>query len=284
MTVKQTSEWIGKELKRQYPSEEIIGLTRLIFQHSAGIDSHSVHTKPDLFLSETVTLQIKQILDGLKTYKPIQYMIGSTEFYGLNLKVNGDVLIPRPETEELVDWIIKDHTGKQGMRVLDIGTGSGNIAVALAKNLPGADVWATDVSTPALRIAKENARDQGLMIHFLFSDIMHAGAYSLPGHFDIIASNPPYIPEHEKAELPSNVAGFEPSQALFVDDEDPIFYYRKIFAFAQIKLKLPGALYVEVHEKYGKEVADFFRQEKCSSVELRKDINGKDRMIKAILE
>lgn len=283
VTLRQADHFIRKELQGIYPPEEIRSLSLLVLTHCTGIQPVEMHSNPDQPVSETALAQINKIIDGLKIYKPVQYMTGTTQFYGLPLKVNEDVLIPRPETEELVHWILGDYSGTSFLRILDIGTGSGNIALALAKNLVSADVWATDNSAPALHLAKENARENGLMVHFVFSDILHAGSYSLPGQFDIIVSNPPYIPESEKDSLPRNVANFEPSQALFVPDDDPLLFYRKIISFAQIKLKQGGAVYVEIHENFGHEVTALFRKEGFLNVEIRKDINEKNRMVKASL-
>jgi len=283
MNLRQADLLIRKELQGIYPPEEIRSLSLLVLTHCAGIPPVDIHSNPDQPVSESALAQINKIIDGLKIYKPVQYMMGTTQFYGLQLKVNEDVLIPRPETEELVHWILSDYSGTSFLRILDIGTGSGNIALALAKNLVSADVWATDNSAPALHLAKENARENGLMVHFVFSDILHAGSYSLPGQFDVIVSNPPYIPESEKNSLPRNVADFEPQQALFVPDDDPLIFYRKIISFAQIKLKQGGAVYVETHENFACEVADLFRKEGFLTAEIREDINEKNRMVKASL-
>lgn len=283
MTLHQEDLLIKKELQGIYPPEEIRSLSLLVLTHCAGIQPVKIHSNPDQPLSESALAQINKIIDGLKVHKPVQYMIGTTQFYGLQLKVNEDVLIPRPETEELVHWILSDYSRTNFLRILDIGTGSGNIALALAKNLASADVWATDNSAPALHLAKENALKNGLMVHFVFSDILHAGSYSLPGQYDIIVSNPPYIPESEKNSLPRNVSDFEPHQALFVPDHDPLIFYRKILSFAQIKLKQGGAVYVETHENFAHQVADLFRKEGFFNAEVRKDINEKNRMVKANL-
>lgn len=281
LTLRQADLAIKKALQGYYAPEEIRSLSVLILTHCTHTTPLALHSNPDQPVSSSALTQINKIIDGLKNYKPIQYMTGNTQFYGLTLKINEYVLIPRPETEELVHWILQDYSGRNYLRVLDIGTGSGNIALALAKNLPSADIWATDNSAPALHLAKENAGKLCLLVHFVFSDILHAGNYSLPGQFDIIVSNPPYIPESEKECLPVNVANFEPPQALFVPDDDPLIFYRKILSFAQLKLKQGGAVYVEIHENFGEEVAELFRHEGFMNVELRKDINDKNRMVKA---
>lgn len=281
LTLFQLQQLFRQDLGDLYPPEEVRSLTQLVLEHYTGLDRTRMHADPDFVLSGDTLLQIKEILEGLKNYKPVQYMLGQTEFYGLPFRVGADALIPRPETEELVDWIVREWKGRTGLRVLDIGTGTGNIAVSLAKSLVGAELWATDVSATTLRLAKENARDNSCMIHFLFSDILHASGASLPGAFDLIVSNPPYIPLSEKLQLPRNVEEHEPSLALFVEDEDPVLFYRRIANFGRLKLKQGGAVYVEIHEKFGQEVMQAFRMEGFAETELREDINGKPRMVKA---
>jgi release factor glutamine methyltransferase len=281
ISVFQLNRQFEKELEGIYPPGEIKSLSRLIIEHVTGWSRSRIHAEPQIELPEDTVLQINEILQGLKQFKPVQYMLGKTEFYGITLKVSSDALIPRPETEELVEWIVRDYQGRTGLRILDIGTGTGNIAITLSKNLPGAEVWATDVSPAALKLAKENARNNSCMVHFLFSDILHASSASLPGSFDILVSNPPYIPFSERISLPANVEGYEPSLALFVEDDDPILFYRRIASFARMKVKQGGAVYVEVHEKYGCEVMEMFKREGFPESELRNDINGKPRMVKA---
>jgi release factor glutamine methyltransferase len=282
VSVFQLNRQFQEELEGIYPPGEIRSLSRLIIEHVTGLSRSRIHAEPGIELPEDTVLQINEILQGLKQYKPVQYMLGQTEFYGITFNVNSDALIPRPETEELVEWVVRDNQGKTGLRILDIGTGTGNIAISLSKNLPGAEVWATDVSPATLRLAKENARNNSCMVHFLFSDILHASSASLPGSFDLIVSNPPYIPFSERASLPANVEGYEPSLALFVEDEDPILFYRRIASFARMKIKQGGTVYVEVHEKYGCDVLEMFIKEGFPESELRKDINGKPRMVKAV--
>jgi release factor glutamine methyltransferase len=281
ITVFQLNRQFREDLEGSYPPEEIRSISMLVLQHFTGLSRTQLHTDPEYQIPEKTALQINEIIVGLKNQKPVQYMLGQTEFYGLQIKINADALIPRPETEELVDWIVKDCSGRTGLRVLDIGTGSGNIAISLSKNLNGPEVWATDVSASSLRLAKDNARNNSCLIHFLFSDILHATSASLPGMFDIIVSNPPYIPLSERSLLSKNVEGFEPSLALFVDDDDPILFYRRIASFGKLKLKQNGIIYVEVHEKYANEVKKMFKEEGYHDTELRMDINSKPRMVRA---
>lgn len=220
--------------------------------------------------------QLYHMLQRLERQEPIQYIIGETSFYGLNFCVNPSTLIPRPETEELVHWIISDYKGKSP-KVLDIGTGSGCIAIALASKLADAKVWACDVSTQALESAKENARSNEVSVQFEHIDILHT--VELPGTFDVIVSNPPYVRALEKEKMATNVLDYEPHLALFVTDADPLIYYRNIARLAMDHLEENGRLYLEINEYLGEEMVALLDQYAFESIELKKDMFGKDRMI-----
>jgi len=220
------------------------------------------------------------ILEQLKKEIPIQYLLGSTSFYGLNFEVNSDVLIPRPETEELVDWIIKDcliFRNDVTLKIVDIGTGSGCIAISLAKNLPNAQVFAIDVSGKALATAKKNAELNNVEVTFIQKNILETA--SLDFQFDIIVSNPPYVRNLEKVEINKNVLDNEPHLALFVDDNDALVFYRKIAELAQKSLSKNGQLYFEINQYLGKETVALLENLGFENLELRKDIYGNDRMI-----
>jgi release factor glutamine methyltransferase len=193
--------------------------------------------------------------------------------------VNESTLIPRPETEELVEWIINENKNRQGIKILDIGTGSGCIAISLAKNLPDTTVYAIDVSEEALAVAKENAITNGVAVNFIKTDIL--GADNLPETFDIIVSNPPYVRNLEKAEIKPNVLDFEPHLALFVDDNDPLIFYRKIAQLAKNSLKTDGKLYYEINQYLGPETIALLEQTGFINIILRKDFVGNDRMTSA---
>ena len=213
----------------------------------------------------------------LKDHTPIQYILGETEFYGMKFFVNENVLIPRPETEELVEWILKEVKNAE-LKIIDIGTGSGCIPVVLKKNLPNAAIWAMDLSEKAIEMAQINAEYHQTDIQFLQNDFLHMNFKELP-EFDIIVSNPPYIGETEKNTMDENVVKFEPHSALFVPDENPLIFYEKIVEFAKQKLKPNGKIFVEINQNLARETNKLF-QNNFENTELRKDISGNFRMIK----
>ncbi len=232
------------------------------------------------------TLQLQQILQQLLTHRPLQYVLNEAWFYGLKFEVNESVLIPRPETEELVDWIIKEVRGKKyGIQnapftLLDIGTGSGCIPISLKKKLPDVEVSAVDVCSEALHTATTNAVNNETEINFLLLDFLDEGKWATLGQYDIIISNPPYIKTTEANTMSKHVLDYEPHKALFVPDEDALLFYRKIADFALQHLKPNGAVYVEINQQLGKETVALFQQ-KGFTVELRKDMSGNERMVKA---
>ena len=228
------------------------------------------------FLEDEV-LQWNEILEKLKRYIPIQYILGKTHFYGLEFEVNENVLIPRPETEELVDWIISNNSKSANLKVLDIGTGSGCIAISLAKNLQGAHVSAVDVSEKALATAEKNAQNNQVKVNFIQKDILKTE--DLKQQFDIIVSNPPYVRNLEKEEIKQNVLDHEPHLALFVDDQNALIFYQKITELAQKNLSENGQLYFEINQYLGKEMMDLLEQKGFQQMELRKDIYGNNRMV-----
>ncbi len=226
-------------------------------------------------LSEEMLQKWNETIFRLKNHEPIQYILGRTEFYGLEFKVNPSTLIPRPETEELVDLIIKDHAGKE-VAVFDIGTGSGCIAISLAKNLKGS-FTAIDVDSKAVEMAKENAAMNAADVYFITDNILNSKVFY--PKFDIIVSNPPYIPETDKSEMAEHVLDFEPHLALFVPDENPILFYEKIFDFAKEYLKENGSLYFEIHSNYHKLLKVKLKDE-YYKFEFFDDLQGRKRMMK----
>lgn len=225
-------------------------------------------------LNKSQLSKIKQIVAELKTNKPIQYILGKTEFYGLKIKVNEHTLIPRPETEQLVDWILKENF----VAALDIGTGSGCIPIALAKH-KDAKVLAIDVSEDALLIAEENAKNNEVEIDFIHQDILQTNSLQ---KVDLIVSNPPYVLESEKEKMQENVLDYEPELALFVEDKNPLIFYKKIASLAFNFLNENGKLFFEINAKFGKETIEMLADIGFVNIELKKDMNDKDRMIKAI--
>ena len=225
-------------------------------------------------LNKSQLSKIKQIVAELKTNKPIQYILGKTEFYSLKIKVNEHTLIPRPETEQLVDWILKENF----VAALDIGTGSGCIPIALAKHTD-AKILAIDVSEDALLIAEENAKNNEVEIDFIHQDILQTNSLQ---KVDLIVSNPPYVLQSEKKKMQENVLDYEPELALFVEDKNPLIFYKKIASLAFNFLNENGKLFFEINAKFGKETIEMLADIGFVNIELKKDMNDKDRMIKAI--
>ncbi|OIQ16285.1 MAG: protein-(glutamine-N5) methyltransferase, release factor-specific [Flavobacterium sp. MedPE-SWcel] len=236
---------------------------------------------PDAELTPDEIVKWDKVLEALEQQKPIQYIFEKAHFYGLEFAVNKHTLIPRPETEELVDWIVNDNKVKENIKILDIGTGSGCIAISIAKNIPNAKVYAIDVSPEALTVAQNNAKQNNVDITFWQKDIL--ATTSLPEQFDIIVSNPPYVRNLEKQEIKDNVLDHEPHLALFVEDNDPLLFYNKIADLAKNSLTTDGKLYFEINQYLGNETAKMIEKYNYKNIEVRKDIYGNDRMIKALL-
>jgi release factor glutamine methyltransferase len=264
-----------------YTAEEITCIYFQVLQKITGLSKARLLVADPFMLTEEQEKDLIDFLLRLETMEPVQYVLGSSEFYGLEFKVRSGVLIPRPETEELVEWVISDYTGKEGI-LLDIGTGSGCIAVTIKKNLKNFAVTAVDISRDALMAARENARLHKLEIDFKEGDIFDP---ALLEDFrpDVIVSNPPYVRESEKAHMFRNVLDYEPSSALFVPDNDPLLYYRTIMMFAKNRLKKEGNLYFEINESFGTDVCEMLNVSGFRQVVLKKDLFGKDRMIRATL-
>ena len=237
---------------------------------------------PGLELDTIQLLRWEAVLSQLIEQKPIQYILGETEFYGLPFYVNENTLIPRPETEELVEWIMKDLKFKKfkDLKILDIGTGSGCIAISLAKNLPDASVFAIDVSEKALATAKKNAERNEVKVTFIEKNILETE--DLNQQFDIIVSNPPYVRNLEKQEIHKNVLDYEPHLALFVNDDDALVFYRKITELALKNLSKSGQLYFEINQYLGKEMVELLEKYHFKYIEIKKDIYGNDRMIRGV--
>lgn len=239
--------------------------------------------KQDVILNDACVVDseiVLQAISRLQQHEPIQYVLGEAHFFDFDFKVTPAVLIPRPETEELVALIIEENKEKENLIIVDIGTGSGCIAIVLAKKLKNPSVYGIDINTSALNIARENAQRNEAEVIFLESDILQN---KLSMSADIIVSNPPYIRELEKAQMQTNVLDFEPSQALFVPDELPLLFYEKITTLAQRSLKFGGKLYFEINENFGHEVVSLLRlSNSFSEVKLIKDLQGKDRIVSAI--
>ncbi len=284
-TVQNTIKFIKSELNLHYPKTEISSFIKIIFSEYLKLDAGGIIVNEDKIISEENLILLQKAIERLKTFEPIQYIIGNSYFYGLTFFVNKSVLIPRPETEELVEMIVKSHKGHQNtLKILDIGTGSGCIAVSLAKFLKNSEVFAIDNSPEALKVAKKNAFENGVEIFFIEDDILNPKSIINDMQFDIIVSNPPYVTDSEKPLMQPNVLNFEPDSALFVPDDNPLIYYKKISEFAQKKLNLNGNLYFEINQNYGRELIDLMNQIfPKSKLILIKDLSGNDRFIHASL-
>lgn len=271
------------ELETLYGAEEAKALFSLAAEHVLALSPTRLRMERDTDVTFIHEQQLLSILNDLQLGKPLQYILGEAHFYGLVFKVNEHVLIPRPETEELVDWIIADSTLQltvDGFKILDIGTGSGCIPVTLKKHLPKAQVSTLDVSAEAIAVARQNAMQNGVEVDFIEADIL---SFKSELKFDVIVSNPPYIRLLEQEEMHDNVLANEPHLALFVSDEDPLIFYKAIASFAQTNLNPGGKLYFEINEYLGEETVNMLDAKVFKNIELRKDMQGKDRMVRCDL-
>jgi release factor glutamine methyltransferase len=285
MKIKEYRTQFIQVLTSMYGEGEAESFFYLILEEKQKLKRIDLALQPDLFFSEGEIAIWNSILEQLKLEIPIQYLLGKTSFYGLDFEVNENVLIPRPETEELVDWIVSNNQAikkSNNIKILDIGTGSGCIAISLAKNLPNAQVFAIDVSENALVTAKKNAILNEANVTFIKQNILET--LDLGQKFDIIVSNPPYVRNLEKEEIKKNVLNHEPHLALFVEDNDALIFYKKITELAQKNLSISGQLYFEINQYLGKEMVVLLEEMGFKDIELRKDIYGNDRMTKGCLE
>ncbi len=275
------TSYIRQALQGIYPESEIKALAKYLYTEVFRLNLLDLYMGKDTNLSANQVQELEDILQRLKRNEPIQYITGQAEFCGLRLHVAPGVLIPRPETEELVDWMVQD-SGNFPLQVLDIGTGSGCIALALAVLLPfSSRIFAWDVSEQALEIARDNGKCLGLEVSFEQKDILEYKPENDPV-WDVIVSNPPYIIEEEKADMERNVLDWEPAAALFVSDKDPLLFYRRIARTGQHLLRPGGKLYFEINRAFGNEVCRLLQEEGYHAIELRKDLSGNDRMVKAV--
>ena len=281
-SIKKIISFIKSELKDIYPIEEINSFVYIIFDEVLKYSRTKVLVSSEHEVNNESIKQIYSITKELKQQKPIQYIFEKTTFYELLFRVNPSVLIPRPETEELVEWIIAENKNKV-QKILDIGTGSGCIAISLAKNLVGSTVYAADVSAEALKIAEENCRLNKVPIQLFQLDILNP-KNNIDQKFYMIFSKSPYIAEKEKNLMQANVLNHEPELALFVSDEDPLVFYKSIVNFGLSHLNSNGQLFFEINESYGSKMFELLNEKGFSHISLKKDINGKDRMIKGILK
>jgi release factor glutamine methyltransferase len=284
MTTRLTlSDILGEfktELRDMYPGSEIRNIGYLVAEQLLNYSKIDFHLKDKEPISPETAEKFKQNLIRLKNWEPVQYILGATEFYGLPFRVDRRVLIPRSETEELAEWIIRENGGKP-VSILDIGTGSGCIAVTLAKNLPQARISACDISDEALALAGVNAEINRTSVRFFHMDVLNGNVH-VPEKVDVIVSNPPYVRHEEKSLMRRNVLDFEPERALFVPDENPLVFYRSIALMGRKYLNDGGKLYLEINEQFPAELTRLLENTGYYGIQVRKDISGKPRMIKGI--
>lgn len=298
MKTGEAEHWLQQQLQTVYDERESSVIAAWVFEKLTGLSRPDRLKHRDDALHADQLHQLTAIVQRMQGNEPVQYVLGEAYFHGLKLFVDANVLIPRPETEELVAWIIADvkELGKpvfenttaeadqtRSLKILDVGTGSGCIALALKKAMPKAEVWGCDLSEGALNIARRNGADLNIRVDFQQVDFLDATQWNSLPKVDIIVSNPPYIAENEKHDMPPNVVEFEPRSALFVPDENPLIFYEALARFGKEKLHQEGCIYVEIHEAQGAAVAELFKKAMYEEVQLKKDMQGKDRMIKAIL-
>ena len=266
-------------LQGVYDKEEVHCFFYILCDFFLQYSRFEVSMSQDTVVSETNIARFEKVLLRLKTQEPIQYILGTTEFYGLTFKVNKHTLIPRPETEELVDWVLSNHHDQGSMLdILDIGTGSGCIAISLAKNIPTARVSGIDISEKTLEVAQENAIKNQVLVSFCKKDILETTA--LKNKYDVMVSNPPYVRQLEKKVMNANVLDYEPGVALFVPNEDPLLFYRKIAQLAIVSLQTRGWLYFEINEYLSKEMDVLLKDIGFANIEIKKDFREVPRMIK----
>jgi release factor glutamine methyltransferase len=284
-TIKNFFLLFKNRLKNQYDENEIIQFLYILFEKYFGWGKIEVHLRSNDVLSDKDASRLYHALFELSCNRPIQYITGVSFFAGLELKVNPDVLIPRPETEELVGLIIKENNKRKGtgLTILDIGTGSGCIAVSLKLKLQNAVITAMDVSPSGLEVAMENAKRYGCEIRFHQVDILDQEFLKDFPAYDIIVSNPPYVLEREKEVMRQHVLDFEPAEALFVPVNDPMRFNKAIAGFASHHLARPGILYLEINELFGDEVRELLLRRGFENAKVIQDIHGKDRFVKALL-
>ncbi|MGX1022975.1 peptide chain release factor N(5)-glutamine methyltransferase [Psychroflexus sp. MBR-150] len=281
MNLKETQKKFHKTLSEIYPKSEIDTFFYWIVEDVLQLKRIDVSLNPDFEINEKDLKTIKSQMNRLQQNEPIQYILGHTEFYGMHFQVNPNVLIPRPETEDLVNWIVSDLKHQPKKHLLDIGTGSGCIAIALKKELPKCEISAFDISETALQMASENAKQNEVKINFVQQDILKLD--SLPEDVDIMVSNPPYVRVLEKEQMCDNVLKFEPHQALFVKNNDALVFYRKIIELA-INSSKCKTIYFEINQYLKKDLKKLIQSYDINKIEFRKDFRGNERMLKLLID
>ncbi|CAN5906469.1 peptide chain release factor N(5)-glutamine methyltransferase [soil metagenome] len=281
LSIRAFEDSLTSSLSSVYEEPEAAAMAGRVAQHLLGLDRLGRSRQKDQPVEEAILEEAQSLLNRLLRHEPLQYVLQTAHFYGFDLYVNPAVLIPRPETEELVDLIVKEYRAGNHLRVLDIGTGSGCIPIALAAHLPVEKVYGLDVSEDALAVAKQNAQACQVPVEWIQGDIL-GGEIQLPeASLDVMVSNPPYVLEREKESMRPNVLVHEPHLALFVPDEDPLLFYRKITQEAKRLLKPGGRLYFEINEQFGPPLASYVAEQGLQEVRLLQDMFGKNRFLRA---
>lgn len=278
-TISELQRKLVRDLSALFAENEAISVSTIVLDH-LNITREDILRNPNRIANNETQVEIKKIVDQLQQNKPIQYILGKTFFYDLEFKVNSEVLIPRPETEELTHYIIKENNKKNPV-ILDIGTGSGCIAIALSVNIPNSIVLGMDVNIDTLNVARENAFRNNSKVMFIHGNILNCKSLKGTKWIDLIVSNPPYVTLEDKKKMSSNVVDYEPERALFVPQNDPLLFYKHIIKFAEFNLSTNGEIWVEINENFGQETAKLFIEQGYENVDLRKDLQGKNRFIKA---
>jgi release factor glutamine methyltransferase len=282
MTIQEATYFMMNKLRNIYPDSEVSQVTDWVMEHLTGSKKAERMLYKNSSITDAEETLLRQYAERLLQHEPVQYVLNESWFYGLKFYVDKNVLIPRPETEELVDWIIRNLKFPfSDLKILDIGTGSGCIAIALKRKLRKAEVWACDISSEALNVARQNSSKLQAEINYVQLDFLNKSERNQLSSFDIIVSNPPYVPDKDKTSMNKNVVRFEPHMALFVPDNNALVFYSAITDFAKTHLKQDGTVYCEIHENLGKEITDLFSQSGFTT-DLKIDMQGKDRMIKAL--
>ena len=279
--LQKTKRHFKEALAEKYPQREAEQLMRILLEDLFGIDWNQQLMNPDLRINEHQHYQLSEAVKRLHSGEPVQYVTGMARFGDLLLKVSQAVLIPRPETEELVQKICASWPNEKRIRIWDIGTGSGCIAIALAKQFPNAEVIAFDVSEEALQIAKENAESNGAKVTFVHDDVLNPTSDYFTQPVDLVISNPPYVCDSERAAMEANVLDWEPEKALFVPDDDPLRFYRQILALAKKQLNPDGQIWFEINERMGEEMVELCHEMGFSKAEVLDDFAGKPRFVKS---
>ncbi|MEM0519561.1 peptide chain release factor N(5)-glutamine methyltransferase [Aequorivita flava] len=282
MKITELKNYFKNSISELYPAEEVLSFFNILSEEYLKLSRLEIALNPQRKISENAVEKFQQAILRLKNHEPIQYIVGETEFFGLPFIVNRHTLIPRPETEELVAWILNEASMlKRGAKMyLDIGAGTGCIAISLAKNLLDSQVSALDISEEALIVARKNAERNKVTIDFFQRDVLTTE--TLPKQYDVIVSNPPYVRELEKKQMQENVLKYEPERALYVSDADPLLFYKAIVKLAKNYLKPNGKLFFEINEYLSEELSELLLTEGAKNIKVKKDIFGKDRMIKCV--